>query len=58
MRLNQLIIFLTHSTPQRRFAYGKPTVNSAAQALGLGDFIITIDDNDIMGNPIKHMPRY
>ena len=57
MRLNQLIIFLTHSTPQRRFAYGKPTVNGAAQALGLGDFIITIDDNNIMGNPIKHMPR-
>ena len=58
MRLNKLIIFLMHSNSQRRFTYGKPTVNAAAQALGLGDFIITIDDNDIMGNPIKHMPRY
>ena len=56
MRLNKLIIFLTHSNSQRRFTYGKPTVNAAAQALGLGDFIITIDDNNIMGNPIKHMP--
>ena len=57
MRLNQLIIFLTHSTPQRRFAYGKPTVNAAAQALGLGDFTITISDHDIIGNPINDMPR-
>jgi hypothetical protein len=57
MRLNKLIIFLTHSNSQRRFTYGKPTVNAAAQAPGIGDFTITIGDHDIIGNPINDTPR-
>ena len=36
--------------------FGKPTVNAAAQAPGIGDFTITIGDHDIMGNPINPKP--
>ena len=32
--------------------FGKPTVNAAAQAPGIGDFTITISDHDVLGNPI------
>jgi hypothetical protein len=38
MRLNQLTIFLTHSSSRRRFTYGKQTVNALSQAPGFGDF--------------------
>jgi len=37
--------------------FGKPTVNAAAQALGIGDFTITIGDRDILDNPINALPR-
>ena len=37
--------------------FGKPTVNAAAQAPGIGDFTITIGDRDILGNPINDLPR-
>ena len=37
--------------------FGKPTVNAAAQAPGIGDFTIVIGDHDIMGNPINALPR-
>ena|GEM_PF-4969749 len=57
MRLNQLTIFLTHSSSRRRFTYGKQTVNALSQAPGFGDFTITIGDRDIMGNPINALPR-
>jgi hypothetical protein len=57
MRLNQLIIFLTHSNSQRRLTYGKPTVNAATQAPGIGDFTIVIGDHDARGNPINDLPR-
>jgi hypothetical protein len=33
--------------------FGKPTVNAAAQAPGIGDFTIVIGDHDILGNPIN-----
>ena len=33
--------------------FGKPTVNAAAQAPGIGDFTIVIGDRDILGNPIN-----
>ena len=32
--------------------FGKPTVNAAAQAPGIGDFTIVIGDHDVLGNPI------
>ena len=35
----------------------KPTADAATQALGIGDFTITIGDHDIMGNPINDLPR-
>ena len=38
--------------------FGKPTVNAAAQAPGIGDFTITIGDHDIMGNPINPKPIF
>ena len=37
--------------------FGKPTVNSGAQAPGFGDFTIIIGDHDVMGNPINALPR-
>ena len=37
--------------------FGKPTVNSGAQAPGFGEFTIKISDHDIMGNPINALPR-
>jgi hypothetical protein len=37
--------------------FGKPTVNAAAQAPGIGDFTIVIGDHDAMGNPINDLPR-
>lgn len=37
--------------------FGKPTVNAAAQAPGIGDFTIVIGDHDARGNPINDMPR-
>jgi hypothetical protein len=37
--------------------FGKPTVNAAAQAPGIGDFTIVIGDRDILGNPINALPR-
>jgi len=37
--------------------FGKPTVNSGAQAPGIGDFTFIIGDHDVMGNPINDMPR-
>jgi hypothetical protein len=37
--------------------FGKPTVNAATQAPGIGDFTIVIGDHDIMGNPINALPR-
>jgi len=37
--------------------FGKPTVNAAAQAPGIGDFTIVIGDRDILGNPINDLPR-
>ena len=37
--------------------FGKPTVNAAAQAPGIGDFTIVIGDQDILGNPINALPR-
>jgi len=37
--------------------FGKPTVNAAAQAPGIGDFTIIIGDHDIMGNPINDLSR-
>jgi hypothetical protein len=37
--------------------FGKPAVNAAAQAPGIGDFTITIGDHDITGNPINDLPR-
>ena len=35
----------------------KPTADAATQALGIGDFTITIGDHDITGNPINDLPR-
>ena len=37
--------------------FGKPTVNAAAQAPGIGDFTFIIGDHDVMGNPINALPR-
>ena len=37
--------------------FGKPTVNAAAQAPGIGDFTIVIGDHDILGNPINALPQ-
>ena len=37
--------------------FRKPTVNSGAQAPGIGDFTFIIGDHDVMGNPINDMPR-
>jgi hypothetical protein len=37
--------------------FGKPTVNAAAQAPGIGDFTIVIGDHDILGNPINALPK-
>jgi hypothetical protein len=37
--------------------FGKPTVNAAAQAPGIGDFTIVIGDHDARGNPINALPR-
>ena len=37
--------------------FGKPAVNAAAQAPGIGDFTITIGDHDITANPINDLPR-
>jgi hypothetical protein len=37
--------------------FGKPTVNAAAQAPGIGDFTIVIGDHDARGNPINDLPR-
>jgi len=37
--------------------FGKPTVNSGAQAPGIGDFTFIIGDHDVMGNPINDLPR-
>ena len=37
--------------------FGKPTVNAAAQAPGIGDFTIVIGDHDARSNPINNMPR-
>ena len=33
--------------------FGKPTVNSGAQAPGIGDFTIVIGDHDVLGNSIN-----
>ena len=41
----------------RNRGFGKPTVNAAAQAPGIGDFTIVIGDHDARGNPINNMPR-
>ena len=38
--------------------FGKPTVNSGAQAPGFGDFTFIIGDHGAMGNPINDMPTY
>ncbi|MCX8278549.1 MAG: hypothetical protein OTJ43_09830 [Dehalococcoidia bacterium] len=38
--------------------FGKPTVNAAAQAPGIGDFTIVIGDHDARGNPIIPAPRW
>jgi hypothetical protein len=35
--------------------FGKPTVNAAAQAPGIGDFTIVIGDHDVRGNPINRL---
>ena len=37
--------------------FGKPTINAAAEAPGIGDFTIVIGDHDILGNPINALPR-
>ena len=37
--------------------FGKPAVNAAAQAPGIGGFTITIGDHDITANPINDLPR-
>ena len=39
------------------WGFGKPTVNAAAQAPGIGDFTIVIGDHDILGNPINELPQ-
>ena len=36
---------------------GKPTVNAAVQAPGIGDFTIVIGDHDARCNPINDLPR-
>ena len=38
--------------------FGKPTVNAAAQAPGIGDFTIVIGDHDARGNPIIPAPSW
>ena len=43
--------------PRQKLEAGKPTVNAAAQAPGIGDFTIVIGDHDARGNPINNMPR-